>query len=153
MVSDTGPNYARDSGDARRAVPARPGPREQRCGAHGSEMKSATELINEAKAKIRQVTPEEAMRWLADGAVAIDCREPNEWNLGHIPGALHIPRGILETHIEGAVPRGRAIVLYCASGNRSALAADTLQQMGYQDVVSMSGGFRGWAEAGGDIDG
>ena len=116
-------------------------------------MKSATELINEAKAKIRQVTPEEAMRWLADGAVAIDCREPNEWNLGHIPGALHIPRGILETHVEGAVPRGRAIVLYCASGNRSALAADTLQQMGYQDVASMSGGFRGWAEAGGDIDG
>lgn len=115
-------------------------------------MKSATDLIDEAKTRIRQVTPEEAMQSLAGGAVAIDCREPNEWNLGHIPGALHIPRGILETHIEATVPRAQPIILYCASGNRSALAADTLRQMGYADVASMSGGFRGWAEAGGDID-
>jgi len=116
--------------------------------------KTATDLLNEAKARITQVSPEEAMRLREEhpGMVLIDCREPNEWNLGRIPGALGIPRGVLETNIEAAVPRDRKIILYCASGNRSAFAADTLQQMGYADVASMAGGFRGWAEAGGDID-
>jgi rhodanese-related sulfurtransferase len=63
-----------------------------------------------------------------------------------------MPRGTLETTIEAVVERDRPIVVYCASGNRSALAADTLQQMGYGDVSSLIGGFRGWVEAGGDID-
>ncbi len=116
--------------------------------------KSATDLVNEARARIREVSPQQAMDALvADPAtVVIDCREPNEWNLGRIPGALFIPRGILETNIEAAVPRDRKVIVYCASGNRSALAAETLQQMGYPDVASLNGGFRGWAEAGGDIE-
>lgn len=115
-------------------------------------VKTATELIDEAKARITQVTVEEAMRLQEGGALLIDCREPNEWNLGRIPGATFIPRGILEQNIEAVAPRERKIILYCASGNRSALAADSLQQMGYTDVASMAGGFRGWAEAGGDIE-
>ena len=115
-------------------------------------MKTGIQLIDEAKGRVREVGPEAAIRLIADGALPIDCREPNEWNLGHLPEALHIPRGILETTIEGTVPPLRPIVLYCASGNRSALAADTLQQMGYTDVGSLAGGIRAWAEAGGDID-
>jgi rhodanese-related sulfurtransferase len=86
-------------------------------------------------------------------AVFIDCREPNEFNLGHIPGAILIPRGQLEQNIEALVQRDRRIILYCASGNRSALGADTLQQMGYTDVVSLAAGFRGWFEGGGEVDG
>lgn len=117
--------------------------------------KTATDLVNEAKSRITQVTPQETMRLRDEhpGMVVIDCREPNEWNLGRVPGSVFIPRGILESNIESAVPRDRKVVLYCASGNRSALAAETLVQMGYVDVASMSGGFRGWVEAGGDVDG
>jgi rhodanese-related sulfurtransferase len=84
--------------------------------------------------------------------VLLDVREPNEWALGHIPGAMHIPRGVMESAIETRVPREHEVVIYCASGNRSALAADVLQQMGYEKVSSMSGGIRGWSDAGGDIE-
>ena len=117
--------------------------------------KSGTDLINEAKTRIREVTPAQVqeMRTRGDDAVYLDVREPNEWNLGHLPGAMHIPRGTLETKVEAALPRDRKIVIYCAGGNRSALAADTMQQMGYRDVVSMSGGFTGWAQSGGDVEG
>jgi rhodanese-related sulfurtransferase len=117
-------------------------------------VKSAADLIADAKARIRQVTPSETMRMreATPSLVVLDCREPNEWNLGRIPGAVFIPRGILETNIEAAVTRDRHVVIYCASGNRSAFAADTLQQMGYANVASMSGGFRGWVEAGGDVE-
>lgn len=116
--------------------------------------KTATDLFNEARGRITQVTPEEAMRIRDEhpGTVILDCREPNEWNLGRVPGALFIPRGILESNIEAAVPRDRKLIIYCASGNRSALAVETLQAMGYADVASMAGGFRGWVDAGGDID-
>ena len=74
-------------------------------------------------------------------------------NLGKIAGAVHISRGTLETKVEAALPRDANIIVYCASGNRSALAADTLRQMGYANASSLAGGFRAWAEAGGDIDG
>ena len=118
-------------------------------------MKTATDLIDEAKERITEVTPQQTMRICSEhpSTVVIDCREPNEWNLGRVPGATFLPRGTLETNIEAVVSREQKVIIYCASGNRSALAADTLQQMGYVDVASMSGGFRGWAEAGGDIDG
>lgn len=117
--------------------------------------KSAADLVNEAKARIQQISVRDSVELHASdpATLFIDVREPNEWNLGHIPGAIHIPRGILESNIEAAAPRERRIVLYCASGNRTALAADTLQQMGYGNVASMAGGFRGWVEAGGDVDG
>jgi len=117
--------------------------------------KSGMDLVNEAKQRIAEVTAQEvqAMQSRGENAIYLDVREPNEWNLGHIPGAVHIPRGTLELKIEGAVPRGQKIVIYCAGGNRSALAADTLSQMGYDDVASMAGGWRAWAESGGTVEG
>jgi rhodanese-related sulfurtransferase len=76
-------------------------------------------------------------------------REDNEWERGHIPGAVHMGRGIIERDIEEAVPDHTArLVLYCGGGFRSALAADNLQKMGYTSVISMDGGWRGWTEAG-----
>jgi rhodanese-related sulfurtransferase len=79
----------------------------------------------------------------------VDVREDNEWQRGHIPGAVHMGRGIIERDIEEAVPDHAAkLVLYCGGGFRSALAADNLQKMGYTNVISMDGGWRGWNEAG-----
>ena len=117
-------------------------------------MKTAADLIAEAKARITETTPDEVRERQArgDAFTLLDVREPNEWNLGHLPRATHIPRGMLEGLVEAQVPRDRKVVIYCASGNRSAFAADTLQQMGYSDVASMSGGFRGWAESGGAVE-
>ena len=102
--------------------------------------KTAANLIEEAKQRIKEVTPVEAMEMhAADPAIVyLDCREPMEWNLGHIPGAIFIPRGNLESKVKATIPREKRIIIYCARGNRSALAADTMQQMGYTDVASMS---------------
>jgi len=117
-------------------------------------IKSGTELVAEAKQRIKEVTPAEAMRMREQdpSVVYLDVREPNEWNLGRIPGALFIARGNLESRIEATIPRGKKIIIYCARGNRSALAADTLQQMGYNDVASMSQGFIGWVDVGGEVE-
>jgi sulfur-carrier protein adenylyltransferase/sulfurtransferase len=116
-------------------------------------MKSGTDLINESKARIRQINTAEALALHAKGGVTfLDVRDQQEVNLGKIPNAVHISRGNLETKIEAIVPREAEVVIYCASGNRSAFAADTMQQMGYTSVCSLAGGFRGWAEAGGEID-
>lgn len=114
--------------------------------------KSGVDLIDEAKSRIREVSARDAVRNPEPGVIYFDCREPNEYALGHIPGAVFIPRGNLETKVEAAIPRDSKVLIYCASGNRSALAADTMQQMGYKDVASMSGGFRGWVEAGGEVE-
>jgi molybdopterin/thiamine biosynthesis adenylyltransferase/rhodanese-related sulfurtransferase len=79
----------------------------------------------------------------------IDVREKYEWDEGHVPGARHVPRGYLELRIENEVPdKSQPVLLYCAGGTRSVLAAGTLQDMGYTDVTSMSGGFTGWKDAG-----
>ena len=117
--------------------------------------KSAAELIAEAKTRIREVTPRDVQGMLDRGerVAVVDVREDREWNLGHLPGAQHMSRGTLESKIEVAVPREAKVVLYCAGGNRSVLAADMLRQMGYREVASMSGGFRGWVESGGDVEG
>ena len=116
-------------------------------------MKSGTDLINDAKTRIDEISAEESIALQQAGtAVFVDVRDLQEVNLGRIPGALHISRGTLETKIEAAVPRDADVILYCASGNRSALAADTMHAMGYEKVRSMAGGFRAWAEAGGEID-
>ncbi len=116
-------------------------------------MKSGTDLINESKARIRQIDAPEALALhQRGGAIFLDVRDQQEVNLGRIPDAVHISRGNLETKIEAVVPRDAEVVIYCASGNRSAFAADTMQNMGYTNVCSLAGGFRGWAEAGGEID-
>ena len=115
--------------------------------------KSGKDLVDEAKARIREIDVAAAKAAHdAGGTVFLDVREPNEWNLGHVPGAVHVPRGQLEGKVEGVVGRDKRVVVYCAGGSRSALAADTLQQMGYDRVESLEGGFRGWAEGGGEIE-
>jgi rhodanese-related sulfurtransferase len=117
-------------------------------------MKSYADLVNDAKTRIPEVSAKEALALHAKGgATFLDVRDLQEANLGKIPGAVHISRGTLESKVEGAVTRDAYVILYCSSGNRSALAADVLRQMGYEKVASLAGGFRGWAEAGGDIDG
>jgi sulfur-carrier protein adenylyltransferase/sulfurtransferase len=117
--------------------------------------KTGQDLIDEAKQQIKEVTPEQVrdMQSLNEPAVYLDVREPNEWNLGRIPHAIHLPRGNLETNVEAIVDRGQKVVVYCARGNRSALAALTMKQMGYEDVASMARGFQGWAEIDGEVEG
>ncbi len=118
-------------------------------------MKSGSEMIAEAKSRIRESSVAALKQSMGTGAqpVILDVREPNETNLGCIPGAIVIPRGTLETKVEAMIPRAATIVIYCASGNRSAFAADTLQQMGYKDVTSLAAGWSGWVTSGGPVEG
>lgn len=115
--------------------------------------KTGQELIDEAKRQIDEVTPEQVrdMQTRGEQVVYLDVREPNEWNLGRLPQAIHLPRGNLETKIEGLIDRNQKVVIYCARGNRSALAALTMKQMGYENVSSMARGFHGWANIGGEV--
>src|ERR1700680_2789237 len=107
-------------------------------------------MLAEAKAAIREVEPAEAEREIAAGnAVVLDVREPDEYEQGALPGAVHIPRGTLETTVEGRIPdKSSHVVVYCAAGTRSAFAANTLQELGYTDVQSMTGGFNKWKDDG-----
>jgi rhodanese-related sulfurtransferase len=116
--------------------------------------KTGDDLVNEARQRIVEVSARDvaAMLERGDAPLLLDVREPNEWNLGHLPGAMHVPRGLLETRIERVLPRDRHIVVYCAVGNRSALAADTLARMGYVRVASMIGGIRDWVDQGGSVE-
>ena len=117
-------------------------------------MKTAAELIAESHARITEVTPQQVLEMQARGEAItfLDVRDLHEVNLGKIPGTLHISRGNLETKVEAQIPRDANVVIYCASGNRSAFAAEVMETMGYEKVASMSGGFRGWVEAGGDVE-
>lgn len=117
--------------------------------------KTGEDLIEEAKQQVDEVTPEQvrAMQERNESVVYLDVREPNEWNLGRLPHAVHLPRGNLETKVEGMIDRGQRVVIYCARGNRSALAALTLKQMGYENVASMARGFMGWADINGEVEG
>ncbi len=117
--------------------------------------KTGAEITEEARAQIEEITPAAAKALLdgGDDVVYLDVREPNEWNLGRIPGAVHLPRGNLESKIEGLVDRDRKVIVYCARGNRSALAALTMKQMGYENAFSMSGGFQAWPDVGGEVEG
>jgi rhodanese-related sulfurtransferase len=106
-------------------------------------------LAEDAKSRIREVSPTEANQQQKQGALLIDVRESDEYAMGHARGAIHLSRGVLELRIENLVPDpSTPIVCYCGGGSRSALAADSLQKMGYTNIASMASGFRGWREAG-----
>jgi molybdopterin/thiamine biosynthesis adenylyltransferase/rhodanese-related sulfurtransferase len=115
---------------------------------------SGAELLRQIKSQIDEVDPSEAREQLSNGAVVVDVREPEEWAAGHIPGAKHVPKSYLETRIEGAVPdRSQHVILYCASGNRSAWATRTLiEDLGYERVESMTGGFTLWKDRGYEVE-
>jgi sulfur-carrier protein adenylyltransferase/sulfurtransferase len=108
------------------------------------------EMLAEAKESIREIDPERAESELsADKAVVLDVREPDEYEQGALPGAVHIPRGTLETSVEGRIPdKTSHLLVYCAGGTRSAFAAKTLQELGYSDVSSIIGGFNRWKDEG-----
>ena len=112
-------------------------------------------IVGESKEKIKETDVPAVKARLEKGErfQLIDVREDREWEKGHIPGAIHLGRGILERDIEKTVPdTGAEIVLYCGGGFRSALAAESLQRMGYTRVASMDGGFRGWVESWGRVE-
>ncbi len=119
---------------------------------------SGAEFIRQIKNQIAQVDPGDVNELLHNGngngdLAVIDVRESEEVARGLIPGAKHVPRGHLESRIEGAVPdRSQHVVLYCASGNRSALAAKTLEELGYENVESMTGGYTLWKDRGYEVD-
>lgn len=123
--------------------------------------KTAAQLVAEAKASIDNLTPDQVAAEMDGGEVVIvDIREPEERAGGYIPGSLAAPRGLLEFsadptssyHIPGLEP-GRRVILHCAGGGRSALAVKTLQEMGYENVAHLDGGFNGWKAAGKPVEG
>jgi molybdopterin/thiamine biosynthesis adenylyltransferase/rhodanese-related sulfurtransferase len=111
---------------------------------------TGAEYIRQVKSQVREVDPGEVVR---GDAVLVDVRESEELASGKVPGALHVPRGFLESRIDGVMPdREQRVILYCASGVRSALAAATLQQLGYRDVASMTGGITLWKDRGYEVE-
>ena len=114
----------------------------------GATVPSPRDLLNAAKAEIREVDPHEVAAHLDDFQL-LDVREPDEYEQGAVPGAVHIPRGQLEFSVEGRlVDKSKPVAIYCAGGTRSAFAAKTLQDLGYADVVSVIGGFNKWKDEG-----
>jgi molybdopterin/thiamine biosynthesis adenylyltransferase len=115
---------------------------------------SGTEVLRQIKSRIEEVDPAVVREQASNGAVVIDVREPEEWAAGHIPGAKHVPKSYLESRIEGAAPdRDKHLILYCASGNRSAWATRTLvEDLGYEHVDSMTGGFTLWKDRGYEVE-
>jgi rhodanese-related sulfurtransferase len=108
-------------------------------------------LVNDAKTRVKETNVSEVKRRMGSGEkfLLVDVREDHEWAKGHLPGAIHMGRGIIERDVETHVPdTGAKMILYCGGGFRSALVADSLQKMGYTNVESMDGGWRGWNEAG-----
>ena len=114
-------------------------------------MATFRDLLSAAKAEIAEVSTEEAADHIAAGYTALDVREPDEYQEGALPGAIHIPRGHLESQIENRIAdKSTPVVVYCAGGVRSAFAAKTMQELGYQHVESMAGGFGRWKDEGRD---
>lgn len=114
-------------------------------------MKTFSELVSEVKESIKETDAETVKKKMESGESfhLVDVREESEWAKGHIPKAIHIGRGMLEPKIEKVIEdREAEIVLYCGTGARSALAAQSLARMGYSNVLSMAGGINGWKEAG-----
>ncbi|MBM3278659.1 MAG: sulfurtransferase [Candidatus Handelsmanbacteria bacterium] len=108
-------------------------------------------IVAEARRRVAETTVDQLKARLDQGErfYLVDVREESEWQAGHLPGAIHLGKGIIERDVEGRIPDLDAeIVLYCGGGFRSILAAESLQKMGYTRLISMDGGFRGWEEAG-----
>jgi rhodanese-related sulfurtransferase len=108
-------------------------------------------LVKDAKSRVRETDFREVKRRIdmREKMVLVDVREDSEWARGHLPGAMHLGKGVIERDIERAFPdKETVLVLYCGGGYRSALAGDNLQKMGYTNVISMDGGWRAWVEAG-----
>jgi len=108
-------------------------------------------IVDEARKNIREVTVNDVKKMLDQGERfhLVDVREESEWAKDHLPGAIHLGKGVIERDIEQRLPDTSAtIVLYCGGGYRSALASDNLRKMGYENVISMDGGIRGWREKG-----
>ena len=111
--------------------------------------KSYADLLREARTQIREVSPQEVDALPPGATTIVDVREASEWEQGHLPGANHVSRSYMEQQIEGIAPdRDQPLTLYCAGGVRSLFAAQTLQEMGYTNLASMSSGFQGWKSAG-----
>src|SRR5881396_3642053 len=113
-------------------------------------MPNYRELLQQARSEISEIDATQARERIESGEpVVVDIREQNEWDEGHIPGAVHVPRGNLESRIEAVLPdRDRPVLLYCAAGSRSAFAAKTLEELGYEHVSSLSGGYTDWKRNG-----
>jgi rhodanese-related sulfurtransferase len=112
-------------------------------------------LVQDVKTRIKECTVADVKGRLdaGDPFVLVDVREESEFAAGHAPGAVHMSKGVIERDVEKKVPdKGTPLVLYCGGGFRSALAADNLQKMGYTNVISMDGGWRGWTQAGLPVD-
>ncbi len=108
-------------------------------------------LVNDAKSRVREIDVNEyrRIREAGEAHVLVDVREESEWNAGHAAGAVHLSKGVIERDIETTLPdKSARLVLYCGGGFRSALSADALQKMGYQDVLSLDGGWRSYRDSG-----
>lgn len=112
-------------------------------------------LVNDAKSRIREVTVAETRKWMAEDSNVrlVDVREDHEWDEAHAAGSIHLGKGIIERDIEVTIPDKTAeVILYCGGGYRSALVADVLQRMGYQNVFSMAGGWKAWKQDSGPVE-
>ena len=115
--------------------------------------RSEAERVAEARGRITELAPAVAIaRRAQGGAVFLDVREPSEWNLFRIPGAVHVPIGTLADAAAAKVPRDRDVIVYCNAGARSILATDQLRAMGWTRVSSLGGGVRAWMDAGGELE-
>jgi rhodanese-related sulfurtransferase len=115
-----------------------------------SEPNRFQKLVAQAKQHITEISPADARKQAETGdAILIDVREESDWREGHARGARHLSRGVIELEIEEQIPDlKQPIICYCGGGSRSALVAESLQKMGYENVCSMAGGMRAWKEAG-----
>ena len=110
-------------------------------------------IVDDAKSRIKEVSVEETLGRMKEGAELIDVREDNEFDAAHAAGARHLGRGIIERDVVQTFPdKDTELILYCGGGYRSALAADMLQKMGYTNVWSMAGGWKAWKDAGAPVE-